>query len=95
MIHYLDEIKAEKLEDNYNLMIQYYKQMQKGQISAEEYNKKKILILEDMTYDFQHNRYKNSRLVNYKNCAYFFLTMLYEVIKAITQEDYEHYSEYI
>ena len=87
--------KVNRLENNYNLIKQYYRELKIGLITAENYNEKKILILEDITKDFRNKQVKGKTAVHYANCTYFVLTMLYEVIKAITKEDYEHYTEYV
>lgn len=81
------------LENNYNLIKLFYRQLKKELISAEEYSEKKKLLFEDKSWKTEYNKLKGKKAKNYLDRAYVALFALYYINGAISQEEFELYAE--
>ena len=81
------------LENNYNKVKLYFRQMKRGLISIEEYEEKKKNLFENNTWKIEFNKLKGKKVQKYSMRAYAALFALYYINKAITQEEFERYSE--
>ena len=85
--------KINSLENNYNEIKLYFRQMKKGLITAEEFADKKKQLFEDDGWETEYGKLKEKRIKEYRYRAYVALFSLYYLNGAISQEEFEQYSK--